>query len=226
MRVIAFCGPKGCGKDTAAKCLTKINRGERKKIFRQAPMAQGVKNICSDFFGWTPDSMNDMAFKETPIEWWPAGPVLEPRWAMMDIANWLRDKYGGEIHAERWARHCEASSHWGAHVVTDMRFPEEVNVFKRYDFFPIYVEREEAEEALHEKQKAGDGMALNASESHYAVLRDLCERQGIVIPNNGEIYNLHNEVLAAVTNKFGHWKYWSGMQPLEAHFTFTDSEEL
>lgn len=212
MRLIAFCGPKSCGKDTAAKKLFTLNDERGQHLFRRAPMAEGVKNICHDFFGWSYDSMDEMEFKETKREWWPNGPVLEPRWAMMDIANWLRDKYGGEIHAERWAHHTlQIYAYWGAHVVTDMRFPEELQVFERVGgsgFLPIYVERPEAEEALTTKQQAGDQMALNPSEAHYTMLRQYCKDNGAVIHNNRTIEHLHAEVASVVCNKFTHWQYW------------------
>ena len=79
MRIIAFCGPKGCGKDTAAKVLFEKNEyrdiyNTGKRLFRHSPMAEGVKNVCEDFFGWDMYDMSRMDFKETPIEYWPGGP--------------------------------------------------------------------------------------------------------------------------------------------------------
>lgn len=217
MRIIAFCGPKGCGKDTAAKTLFEKNQSNYGKFFRHSPMAEGVKNVCEDFFGWDMYDMSRMDFKETPIPYWPGGPVLEPRWAMMDIANWLRDKYGGAIHAARWAMHAQNEDisvnieGWTSHVTTDMRFPEEVGIFEQYggvEFLPIYIERTEAEEILATKQASGDKMALNASESHYPFLREYCRLKGAIVQNNGGVHQLHNEVMQVVKNKFGHWSTW------------------
>ena len=226
MRIIAFCGPKSSGKDTAAKTLFRHNEGYRKELFLHCPMAEGVKNICSDFFGWSFEQMQDFDFKETPIELWPNGPVMAARWPMMDIANWLRDKYGGAIHAERWARRVSQAEEaklnsrdgtgWGAYVTTDLRFPEELDTFQRIadnNLLVIYVERATSESALAEKQQAGDAMALNPSEAHYAMLKEYAQTHGVVIHNNQHIENLSNEVNNAVKNFFGHWQYWTDTAP-------------
>lgn len=213
MRIIAFCGPKHSGKDTAAKCLFKHNEGFGKMLFRHAPMADGIKAVAEDFFGWTKEEMADMAFKETPREYWPGGPVEPPRQFLMDGANWLRDRFGGAIHANRWARHCAlpVNDVWGAHVTTDMRFPEEVDIFERVAgiaFLPIYVERKEAEQDLQWKKMNNDKMATDPSESHYDFLRVYCREYGVVIQNNTTIQDLHGQVNNAVKLKFTHWQYW------------------
>lgn len=209
MRVIAFTGPKESGKDSAAKCLFKHNAGGRYNYFRKAMFAEGVKNYAHDFFGWSPEQMDDPVFKETPIELWPGGPVIEPRWFMMDEANGLRDRYSREIHARRWERHCGLHPEWGAHVVTDLRFPpEEVDAIRRVGTtgsLIIYIHRDTAEERLYNAQAAGDAKALNPSEAHYLKLRELAD---VVITNNGTIQQLANSINSAVHLRFDHWQYW------------------
>lgn len=212
MRIIALCGPKGCGKDSAAKALYNQNQVRSEMLFRHAPMAEGVKNICEDFFGWTHTEMADMDFKETPREFWPGREPLEPRWPMMEIANYMRDFLGGEVHAERWAMHAKKfHSDWACQVVPDMRFPEELATFDREattGFLPVYVFRPEAEEALSKKRAAGDGMANNQSESHYEMLYQYCKENGVVIPNDRDLNYLHQGILTAVKIGFTHWQYW------------------
>jgi hypothetical protein len=221
MRVIAFTGPKLSGKDTAAKCLFRHNVHENRNLFRKAMFAEGVKNMGTDYFGWTPEQMDDSIFKETPIALWEGGPLFEPRWFMMDEANGLRDRYSREIHARRWERHVHANPMWGAHVVTDLRFPpEEVEAIRRagntghimmpeaFGSLIIYVQRDEAEEALLKAQANMDPKALNASEAHYKRLK---EEADFVLDNNGEIYHLNNKVNQLVHTKFGHWKHWQVM---------------
>lgn len=206
MRLIAFTGPKTCGKDTAAKGLFDLNTAHPPKFVR-AQFASGVKDICHDFFGWSREDMEDPIFKETPIQYYPGGPTKEPRWAMMDIANWMRDEYGAGIHAYRLERRLmEQLADYQAAVVTDLRFPdEELPMLRKYDSFVIYIEREEAEAKLNAAKAAGDAKALNASEAHYARLR---KEADIIIPNNEEIYKLRNAVVTAVHNRFGHWSSW------------------
>lgn len=222
MRVIAFCGPKESGKDTAAKCLFKHNEGYGLPLFRKAMFAAGVKNEGTDYFGWTEEQMDDPVFKETPIELWPGGPVMEPRWFMMDEANHKRDKIHREIHARRWERHCKIHYRWGAHVVTDLRFPDEeipairragslapgmINMHedRRFKSLIIYISRQEAEEKLRAAKEAGDSKALNPSEAYYD---RLVREADFIIPNNGTIHELNNAVNGIVHNTFGHWKYW------------------
>jgi hypothetical protein len=221
MRIVAFSGPKFCGKDTAAKGLFRLNDGHKKYLFRRAPMAEGVKNVCREAFGYTDEHLEDPVLKETKTDFFP---YVEPRWPMMDIANWFRDQYGGNIWVERWQRvtreldykydHNEegfAPIHSGhaCHVMTDLRFPEELEMLKKNDALIIYVHRTEAEEALKLKRGAGNAMALNVSESHYDLIR---ENATHTVYNDGTIAQLHNEVQCIVRNRFGFWGHWSARE--------------
>ena len=75
MRVVAFSGPKYCGKDTAAKGLLILNEKYRKNLFRRAPMAAGVKAICQQAFGYTDEHLEDPVLKETKTDFFP---FIEP----------------------------------------------------------------------------------------------------------------------------------------------------
>lgn len=217
MRIVAFAGPKTCGKDTAASALFNQEAVSTEYVFRNAKLAEGVKNICAEMFGYTTAQMEDSVLKETKTDTYP---YIEPRWPMMDIANWLRDKYGADVHCQRWERIARISEERAldlrmglCHVVTDLRFPEELTMFKRLNAFIIYVEREEAEQALASKQSAGDAMALNPSEAHYAAIKDAAN---VVLHNNGTIAQLQAEVLNLVKLQFGHWQYWAQKDQEEA----------
>jgi hypothetical protein len=201
MRIVAFSGPKYSGKDTAAECLFKLNT--RYNLFRLAKMAEGVKNVCAEMFGYTTEQMEDPLLKETKTETYP---FIEHRWPMMDIANFLRDKYGGDVHCKRWERVAqEADAHWSCHVMTDLRFPEELEMLQRLKALIIYVHRQEAEDALSAKQGAGDAMALNPSEAHYKLLR---ENATAIVYNDGTIEQLHGQIQNLVSERFGHWNFW------------------
>jgi hypothetical protein len=203
MRVVAFSGPKYSGKDTAAKALLGHGDNIRLNLFRRASMAEGVKNICRDTFGYTDELLEDPLLKETKTETWP---YLEPRWPMMDIANWMRDKYGSDIWARRWERvTMEADPYWACHVMTDLRFPEELEMLQRLNALIIYIYRTEAEDALATKQAAGNAMALNPSEAHYALMR---ENAHVTIYNDSTIEALHKQVLKEVDNVYGDWNHW------------------
>lgn len=211
-RIIAFCGPKYSGKDTAAKVLLDLRDRNGNAVFRRAPFAEGVKNICREMFGYTDYELEDPVGKETPTEYWPH---LAPRYPMMDIANFLRDKYSSEVHVKRWERKTQEyelqramlkpGATAKAHVITDLRFPEEVEMLKRNGALTIYVQRDEAEQSLKTAKEAGDLMAANVSESHYQMLYEAAK---VIVRNNFDILTLHLRVLEAVDFHFGRWQAW------------------
>jgi hypothetical protein len=208
MRIIGICGPKYSGKDTAGNFLAAQNKPwlHEPQYFRMSKMAEGVKNIVEEVFGWGPELYEDPVLKETKLKEWP---FIEPRWPMMDIANWMRDKYGGDVWARRWERlalHAQDKTGVGAHVITDVRFPEELDMIRRHDSLLVYIKRPEAEEALSSGQKKGNLMALNPSELHYEFLQLQAD---IVIDNDRMPHHLKNAIHGAVNSRFGHWKYWS-----------------
>lgn len=203
MRIVAFSGPKYCGKDTAAKGLFELPLNRTHNVFRPAKMAEGIKNILREAFGYTDELMEDPVLKETKTETYP---YIEPRWAMMDGANWFRDHYSGDIWARRWERIAQESDpYWACHVMTDMRFPEELEMVQRHEGLIIYIHRQEAEETLAAKQGAGDAMALNPSEKHYKLIR---ENADAIIYNDSSIAHLHAQVQSVVRNRYGFWGDW------------------
>lgn len=211
MRMIAFSGPKFSGKDTAAKALLEVNKDYPNTFWRH-PFAgdadpnnlRGVKGICAIVFGYTPEQIEDPVLKEQPTSTWP---YIEPRFSMMDIANWMCDKYGGDIWC--WAHERNINYDYGAQVITDHRFPEEIEYLDSFgrDALTLYIQRDEAEESLLAAQKSGSKMANNPSEQHYALIKQ--HPRTVVITNNGTIPQLHAQVWAVVRNHFGFWRDWN-----------------
>lgn len=205
-RVIAISGPKYSGKDTAASSLLGLRSMPRQDtfVFCRMPFAAGVKNICQEVFGWDPYLLEDPILKEQKTEDYP---FIEPRWPMMDIANWMRDKYGGDVWVRRNARlinHLQATNPYWAYVITDWRFPEETEWLNSLGpaALKIYIQRDGAESALLASQQAGHEMALNPSEMHYASTKAAAD---VVLGNNGAIHELQNTMQFAVRNYFGYW---------------------
>ena len=217
MKVIAFTGPKYSGKGTAGAVLHTMNQEFLDTLsprtaelsydlpFRfglHTKMAAGVKRICAEMFGFTTEEMEDPSLKETVHSDWG----FAPRDPMMDIANWLRDKYGGDIHAKRWNRLNADPEFKGAVAMDDLRFPDdELPMLRQHDCLVLYVQRDSAERSLLAAQASGDIRALNPSERHYLRLK---EEADIILDNNGTIQHLHNQVLTAIKNRWGHWNYW------------------
>jgi hypothetical protein len=207
-RIIAFTGPKTCGKDTMASILFQQNKqlsGKYTPFFMRTPFAGGVKQICHDVFGWSLEDQERFDFKETPLDVWPN---CEPRWPMMDIANWFRDKYGPDVWVRTLQQRIETlerNDPHGAYVVTDLRFPNEMDWLDKQNSLVIYIDRPQAEESLAKGKAAGDAKALNPSEAHYEELR---ERADLVLANDAEIYKAQGQLMNHIRNRFDHWVYW------------------
>lgn len=207
-RIIAFTGPKTCGKDTVAQVLLNQNHARTGPIhpyFARTPFAAGVKQICHDVFDWSHQDMDDPIFKETQLVKWPH---IEPRWAMMDIANWMRDKYGADVWVkalDKRIRQMEAHNPYGAYIITDLRFPNEIDWLDTQNSLIIYIRRDEAEKALAKAQEEGDPKALNRSESHYAEMLERCD---LVLPNDLDIHHAQHEAMNMIRARFDHWTYW------------------
>jgi hypothetical protein len=213
-RAVAIGGPKYCGKDTACKYLLDLTGSDDPELggfarykFVRHIMAGGVKSICTEMFGYPPELMENPALKEQPTSFYP---FIAPRWPMMDIANWLREKYGGDVHARRWERLAHILHADGPRKVClvqpDLRFPEELEMHQRLGSLIVYVERDSAEQSLTAKQLAGDEMALNQSEIHHAAIKAAAH---VVLRNEeGQPHVLRNGIITAVRNHYGYWKHW------------------
>lgn len=196
-KVIALGGPKYSGKDSIAEVLQGIHK-DGIWLYERTPMAAGVKQICSEVFGWPLSLMEDPLLKETPTEEWP---YIAPREPMMDVANWFRDRFGGDV----WVRRNQmviAALASPVCVVTDWRFPEETEWLNSLgnNALKIYVQRDSAEESLLSKQAAGDSMANNPSESHYASIK---ENADYIIENNSELGIAQMRLMNLVETHFG-----------------------
>jgi hypothetical protein len=205
LRIVAFTGPKTCGKDTAADALLALNSSAGRQLFERRQMADPAKTIASIAFGFPRNWADDQDRKEEPLSWWPN---LCPRQLTIDVANWYRDKYTGEVWARKWERDA-LHSDVPCQIIPDLRFPEELEMLRRHHSLIVYVQRDSAEKALREAQAGGDEMAKNVSESHYDMLRKIANCR---IDNNGPIHDLRNHVYAVVRNCFGHWSNWNIQQ--------------
>jgi len=207
-RVLMLTGPKTCGKDTAAAHLLSLSYPRTSvSPFRKLQFAGAVKAFAMDMFGYSFDQMEDGTLKEAQTAEWP---YLAPRWPLMDIANWMRDKYGPNVHACRARRiimeHRGADDEPWAWVIPDLRFPDdELPIIRGLDAetLVVYIHRDKAEESLTSAKLKGDAMALNPSEAYYAKLR---EEADVVLTNEeGKPWELKNKIVSYVRNEWGYW---------------------
>lgn len=218
LRIIGLTGPKTCGKDTAAEGLLRLNEGRQLNLFRRRQMAGPAKALASRAFGYPVEWNDDQELKEKPLETWP---FICPRQLTIDVANWYRHKYGGDVWANAFEREAlreieEGSwEHYGVQVMPDLRFPEEPAMMARHQSLIIYIQRDEAEKALAEKQAAGDVMANNVSESHYAHMRAIANA---VVDNNGTKEHMWGQLYAIINNAWGHWKFWEDIDEMSRNY--------
>lgn len=204
MRIIAFAGPKGSGKDTAAAVLLSRNGLDHKDYFLRTPFAGSLKSICAQMFNITREEEEHPILKETPLTRWP---FQAPRKIHQDVANAMRQLYGGGVWAQIWENNNVCPDFgYGAAVVTDHRHPEESVVLDRNGAFRIYIQNDEAEARLATLRDEGDILASDSSESYWAQLK---AEAHIVIGNNTTIPDLHDKVIRAVEYRFGNWTTWN-----------------
>lgn len=204
--ILALSGPKGCGKDTAAGHLIARNSFHNRQLFVRRGFADSVRAVVKEVLGYTEQELIYPSLKETPIERWP---FQAPRQPQQDIANMMREVYGGDVWAKRMARY-----YWslnprevGCLIIPDHRFPEEAAWF---DSFPpgvvtrAYVYRPEAEERLEAQRAAGDHLASNVSESHYTFLT---KKADFIIANRNSLDGLYRDTAAMVKPRLD-WESW------------------
>lgn len=116
--VIALCGVKGCGKDTAAAPL--LAQG-----YANVKMADGLKIMLRAFLAYrgadaaTIDRMIDGDLKERPSRFFNG---RSPRHAMQTLGDWGRE----EMHRDFWLdATMDRLDQVGNAVITDVRYPNE-----------------------------------------------------------------------------------------------------
>jgi hypothetical protein len=141
MTIIAICGFQGAGKDTLANILIE------KHGFVKLSFAGAVKDVASCIFGWdremlegtTPDSRKK---REIVDEWWASRlniPNLTPRWVLQNFGTEL---FRNNFHQEIWVACVEKKiSNYNNVVITDCRFPNEIEAIKKMGGKIIHIYR-------------------------------------------------------------------------------------
>lgn len=172
-RVIAFTGPKTCGKDAAASFILRRPRTEK------IAYAAAVKDVCTRMFDFSHARMHDASWKEAPMEEWP---FECSRFHMQKVAKMFRQHYGPDVWVKIWER-AAALSLADTIVVTDLRHVEELDSLHALKADIVYIHRDVAERELLLAQQRGDRLALDPSEASYAAMRKA---------SNYTIYNNHS----------------------------------
>lgn len=197
--LVFFAGPKGSGKDTAAKRLFATH-----PTWRHMNFADPIKRALAEFYGFTDHELHDPKGKEEPFS---EMPNIIPRVEMVELAKWAISRHGGGIFAENWKRRVMAGEAFyktetfhvakasPVVVCTDLRRPDEVEVIKEFlgstQVRIFYVHNPRVEELRRVGRLSGDVAWTDDSESHAEYLREICDH---VIPNLGSLQDLYTEV--------------------------------
>lgn len=182
--IVAFCGAKFHGKDTAAQPLIE------KYGFKQVSFADGLKQCISTALRVPVSVLNDPAMKETIHA--PSGKTYR-EWLQIAGTEWFRSMWDG-IWISWWEEEIKEKGYERV-VTTDLRFPNELKAVRaKPNNFVVRV-------VNPFKPAHGD---THASEAHQAsfVVDDL-------LMNDGDVADLQAMSIAITERKFGSELYFS-----------------
>ena len=169
--LIGILGRINSGKDTVARELVETYG------FRQDSFASTLKDITAQIFGWDREllsggSVESRAFREEVDEWWAEQlgmPNFTPRLALQLIGT---DVFRNNFHTDIWVLSAMRRYKEGENVViSDARFPNEVQIIRSLGGHIIQVDRGEEHEWWPIAKGAAEGreVALKAMEEHYKI---------------------------------------------------------
>lgn len=176
-KIVAFCGPAGSGKDTAAGAL--MDRGWAKMA-----LADALKRDCVDWELCTPD------------EAWVTKPPHVRR-LLQVYGTELRRQYDENYWLYRWAADYitdRAGDTSCGIVVPDVRFPNEAHFFTRKLGVPLVFVSRPGNGGL-----TGEA-AVHSSEANFDTIKNHFgqSRWFVEVVNDGSIDDLHKATLAAL----------------------------
>mgnify|MGYP003345826971 CR=1 FL=1 len=141
-KLIGICGWQGSGKDTAANFLIK-NHG-----YERVSFATTLKDAIASIFHWPRhllegDTKESREWREQVDTWWAKRldmPHLTPRWVLQNFGTEVMRK---SFHDDIWIASLERSLEGkdGHYVISDVRFPNEVNMIRRLHGKMIHILR-------------------------------------------------------------------------------------
>jgi len=141
-KIIAICGWQGSGKDTIADYLVNFHG------FRRDSFAATLKDAISVIFGWDRELLEgrtteSRAWREQVDVWWAKKlniPALTPRWILQ---YWGTEVCRNGFHDDIWVASLENKIRKTNNniVISDCRFPNEINIIQDAGGQVIWVKR-------------------------------------------------------------------------------------
>lgn len=197
--IIGICGLIGAGKDTVADYLVNIHE------FRRESFAGTLKDAVAAVFGWDRVMLEgrtraSRAWRETPDLWWSGrlGKEITPRWVLQ---HWGTEVCRHGFHDDIWIASLENKLRATTDnvVISDCRFPNEINAIRNQHGLVIRVTRGPDPEwyAVAQEANAGDRAAvarLAAHGIHASETAWIGTRFDAVLDNNGSMDDLYVSV--------------------------------
>jgi hypothetical protein len=140
--IVGVCGLIGAGKDTIADYLVNIHQ------FRRESFANTLKDAVGAVFGWDRELLegrtkHSRAWREQVDPWWATRlgiPDLTPRWVLQ---YWGTEVVRQGFHDDTWIASLENKLRKTTDdvVISDCRFPNEIDAIKRAGGVVIRVHR-------------------------------------------------------------------------------------
>lgn len=226
MRIVAFVGPKGCGKDTSANYLKALNivKGNIK-------ISGPLKNICGKVFNIDLSHFEDLELKETPFE----KPIMLDLDYFLNIMN-LMTEYTPEVTFK--SKHLTdyngilltSPRHLLQFIGTEFIRETDINWHLKAAFSPISLSKiikdntnsiyastdtrfineyeflkDKGAKFIYVERPSCEEELKNAthqSEKEILIVKEIImKNDGIILKNSGSIDDLHNNILKDVATK-------------------------
>ena len=192
MVIISLCGFAGSGKDTIADILVE------KYGFVKISFASALKDVISNIFGWDRKMLEgstneDRIKRDTVDEWWSVQleMTVTPRIMMQKIGT---DLFRNQFNPNIWIKIVERQlSLYQNIIITDCRFPNEINMIKSRGGKLIHVDRNKPE--WFDNYKNGSDLDLDLHVSEILWIR---EEFSCTIENNGTIEELIPKIVLII----------------------------
>jgi hypothetical protein len=139
--IIGICGLIGAGKDTIADYLVNIHQ------FRRESFANSLKDAVAHVFNWERELLEGRTkqsreWREQPDPWWSTrlGQTITPRWVLQ---YWGTEVCRTGFHDDIWIAALEnrLRQRTGHTVISDVRFPNEIQAIKNVGGRIIWIKR-------------------------------------------------------------------------------------
>ena len=204
--IIGICGLIGSGKDTVADYLVNFHE------FRRESFARSLKDAVASIFGWDRDMLEGRTkqsreWREQVDFWWSnrLGMKITTRWVLQ---NWGTEVCRQGFHDDIWIASLENKLRNSQDnvVISDCRFPNEINAIKKSNGIIVWVQRGELPDwydiALDANQ--GSVKALNYIQElgiHPSEWKWIGTEFDIIIDNNSSLNNLYNQIESIILDR-------------------------